>query len=69
MLKMRLSQGVDGKEFYNHFGKDFLKFYPEIEKYLKSGHIVFENGRYHFTHEGFFVSNYILTDILHFDGE
>lgn len=69
MLKMRLSQGVDSKEFYDYFGKDFLKFYPEIEKYLKSGHIVFENGRYYFTHEGFFVSNYILTDILHFDGE
>ncbi len=67
MLKMRLSSGINTDEFKSRFGKDFIKAYPEIEKYIKSGHIVFSSNNYSFTPAGFFVSNYILTDILSFD--
>lgn len=66
MLKMRLSQGINIEEFKARFEKDFIDSYPEIEKYVKSGHVVFSNGAYSFTPKGFFVSNYILTDILSF---
>jgi oxygen-independent coproporphyrinogen-3 oxidase len=64
MLKMRLCGGVSLKEFYSLFQKDFIKSYPKINAYLKTGHVIFENDAYKFTSKGFFVSNYILSDIL-----
>lgn len=69
MLKMRLSAGMNIKEFFDRFDKDFLSTYPRVEKYVKSGHIALRDGAYCFTYKGFFVSNYILTDILNFNGE
>lgn len=66
MLKMRLSSGVSREEFKAEFGKAFEDTFPKITDYLKTGHIVFENGAYKFTPKGFFVSNYILTEILNF---
>ena len=35
-----------------------------LEKYEKSGYVIHKNGNYAFTKKGFFVSNYILSDIL-----
>ena len=67
MLKMRLSSGINTEEFKTRFGKEFLNSYPAVEKYIKSGHIVLLNNSYKFTPQGFFVSNYILTDILRFE--
>lgn len=66
MLKMRLASGVDSKEFKAIFGVEFIEAYPQIKIYLNTGHIIFENGAYKFTPKGFFVSNYILTEILSF---
>ena len=66
MLKLRLAGGVDEGEFFEKFGTSFAEEYPETEKFIKSGHMVRENGAYRFTSKGFFVSNYILTEILHF---
>ena len=66
MLKMRLSQGVCLEEFKALFGKNFEEVYPQMKAYLSTGHVVLENGAYKFTPKGFFVSNYILTDILSF---
>ena len=66
MLKMRLSDGVDEKEFENRFGNSFADEYPGIKKFLKDGYVTYKNGAYAFTEKGFFVSNYILTQILNF---
>ncbi len=66
MLKLRLSDGISSKEFKERFGKELLCEYPNIEKYIKSDHVSIKNGFYSFTPKGFFVSNFILTDILHF---
>lgn len=66
MLKLRLAGGVDEGEFFEKFGTPFAEEYPEAEKFIKSGHMVHKNGAYRFTSKGFFVSNYILTEILHF---
>lgn len=65
MLRMRLSDGVDEGEFLKAFNKSFLDEYPKIKDFLKSGHVVCENGNYSFSKDGFFVSNYILSNILH----
>ena len=66
MLKMRLSDGVNEKEFENKFGKSFTDEYPGIKKFLKDNYVTYKNGAYAFTEKGFFVSNYILTQILKF---
>ena len=39
MLKLRLSQGVSESEFCEKFGTSLIKSFPNIEKFLKSGHM------------------------------
>lgn len=65
MLRLRLCDGVDEKEFENVFKKTFLSEYSKITDFVKSGHVSWQNGRFAFTTDGFFVSNYILSSILH----
>ena len=65
MLRLRLCDGVDMAEFESTFKKQFLCEYAGVLDFVKSGHMVNENGRVAFTKEGFFVSNYILSSILH----
>ncbi len=67
MLKMRLSDGIDEKEFEKQFGFPFTCEYPKILDFLKDGYVVYKNGAYSFTPKGFFVSNYILSQILKFN--
>ena len=67
MLKMRLSKGISDEDFYNLFAKRLNEYSPEINKYIKSGHVLYENGIYRFSDEGFFVSNFILSEILKFN--
>ena len=64
MLRMRLCDGASASEFYSLFGKSIVNSYPEIERFIKTGHIEFKDGTYRFTKEGFFVSSYILSSIL-----
>ena len=64
MLRMRLADGVSEKEFFSRYGISFIKRYPQLEKYEKSGYVIHKNEKYAFTKKGFFVSNYILSDIL-----
>lgn len=64
MLRLRLSDGVNVKEFEERFGISFDSRYKKIAMYEKNGYICKKNGAYAFTPKGFFVSNYILSDIL-----
>lgn len=64
MLRLRLSDGVDSRAFYLKFGKELTKTYPNIEKFIKSGHILADNGIYKLSTDGLFVSNYILTELF-----
>ncbi len=65
MLRLRLCDGVDTDEFEALFKKSFQDEYPKILDFVKSGHVVHQNGKIAFTKDGFFVSNYILSNILH----
>lgn len=65
MLRLRLCDGVDEGEFEAVFQSAFISEYPKIANYVKSGHVTRQNGKFAFTKAGFFVSNYILSDILH----
>jgi len=37
-----------------------------IKRFIDSGHVAFDGKNYRFTDEGFFVSSYILSEILDF---
>ncbi len=68
MLHMRLNEGVDTRKFFMTFGKDFDRIYgARLARYVKGGLVEYNNGRYRFTRQGMFVSNYILSDILDFE--
>lgn len=66
MLAMRLSGGVDicdfnkrfGLDFYSEFGAGFEEFAPEF--------VEMSDTYCRFTEKGFFVSNYILSEVLNF---
>ncbi len=64
MLRLRLSDGVSPDEFEKRFGVSFTNRYKKLKAYEKSGHVVKKYGNFAFTPKGFFVSNYILSDIL-----
>lgn len=65
MLRMRLSSGVEHKDFERRFGKSFMGCYGErLRKYLDAGFVLSDGERTRFSDKGFFVSNYILSDIL-----
>lgn len=64
MLKLRLTDGINEKEFFEKFGVTFVSQYPNISEFLKDDFVKKENGAYSFTSKGFFVSNYILSHIL-----
>ncbi len=67
MLRMRLSDGVDCREFYRKFGLDFDRLYgSKLQQYINPGLVQYVNGVYSFTAKGMFVSNYILSEILDF---
>ena len=66
MLKLRLSSGVDEKEYSTRFEGKLTEDYPQIKKYLDLGYMKKQGNSYSLTPKGFFISNYILTDILSF---
>ncbi len=68
MLRLRLTSGIDEREFIRRFGFSFEKLYgAKLAKYIKGGYMREKNGVYALTPEGMFVSNYILSDILEFE--
>ncbi len=67
MLRFRLAEGINTRDFYRLFGKDFDSMYGmQLSKYINAGYVVHDDERYYFTPKGMFVSNYILSDILDF---
>lgn len=68
MLRMRLSRGVSHSEFFNLFGQRFESLYgSRLKKYIEGGYVVTDENYTFFTDKGFFVSNYILSDLLEFE--
>lgn len=68
MLRMRLTEGIDTREFFRVFGRDFgMTYGGKLRPYIEGGFVDNTGGSYRFTTAGMFVSNYILSDILEFD--
>ena len=66
MLRMRLSCGVNRVDFEREFGVPFEEKFPDIKRFVDSGYVICDAGSYKFSDEGFFVSSYILSEILDF---
>ena len=69
MLRLRLTEGLNVAEFKEKFGIDFgERFAKELKLYINNGFMEYNNGHYSFTPKGMYVSNYILSTFLTFDG-
>ena len=69
MLRMRLNEGIDTRDFAETFGRDFEKMYGKYLKlYVENGFMTHKGSRYAFTLKGMYVSNYILSSMIDFEG-
>ena len=67
MLGMRMREGISRSLFEEKFGKSFdLLYGGALERYISAGYVISERDRVFFSDKGFFISNYILSDILDF---
>ncbi len=67
MLRFRLREGVNEKDFSARFGISFEKTYgKKLAPFLSSGLVRHEGERYYLSQEGMLVSNAILCEILDF---
>ena len=68
MLRLRLTDGIDGREFTRRFGFSFETLYGEkCKRFVRGGFMTMSNGKYALTPAGMFISNYIISDILEFE--
>ena len=68
MLRLRLTDGIESREFSRRFGYSFEQLYGEkLVPYIRGGYMTASNGTFALTPAGMFVSNYIISDILEFE--
>ena len=65
MLRLRLTDGIDKKEYKAKFNSDFDEKYGEkIKKYVKGGYASDTENRFYLTDKGVFVSNSVISDFI-----
>ena len=64
MLSLRLSTGLDRKKFFALSGKRLDDAFPTLKKLVSEGFLSDDGEKVAFTTKGFFVSNYILSDLM-----
>ena len=65
MMRLRLRDGLSPKEYKEKFSVEIdEKYLSRMVPFIKSGHIIYSNGRYSLSDDGMYVSNYILSDVL-----
>ena len=65
MMRLRLKDGLSVEEYKKKFLTELPQKYSErMVPFIQSGHIIYNNGRYSFSDDGMYLSNYILTEIL-----
>ena len=68
MLRFRLTDGIDVRDYMNRFGVNFdARYGTKMEKYVASEYIVPTKAGYRLSPKGMLISNSVLSDILEFD--
>ena len=64
-LGLRKTDGISKKDFFDKFGEEFDDIFKKpLEKFIKSGFLVEENGKIRLSHEAVSVSNQIMCEFL-----
>ena len=64
-LGLRKTEGVSKKVFFEKFGKDICEIFPKpLEKFIKTGFLIEENGKIRLSHKAVSVSNQIMCEFL-----
>ncbi len=64
MLRLRTTQGIEEWEYRGTFFMDFAPIRSRLEEFSSHGWTIEQGGRWHFTPEGFLLSNQLIGDIL-----
>ncbi|MCC8076576.1 MAG: radical SAM family heme chaperone HemW [Clostridiales bacterium] len=64
MLRLRTTEGILQEEYHRLFRMSFAPLQARLEQYAAQGWAVCEQGRWHFTPEGFLRSNPLIGGIL-----
>ena len=64
-MGLRMIKGIEEKEFENRFGKKIDELYKEvIEKHIKNGLLIREDGRIFLSKKGIELSNMVMSDMI-----
>jgi oxygen-independent coproporphyrinogen-3 oxidase len=64
MLRLRLAEGIDGRELLQRFGVGREALFPTLPRLVEGGWLWERDGRFGFTEAGFFISNALLAELL-----
>ena len=65
MLGLRLAKGISLGEYRQKFGFDFIVGREElVHSYINQGYVSLDGDRLSLTERGFYISNYLLTELL-----
>lgn len=64
MLRLRLASGLEREAFKARFGVSLDSAFPTLKSYVENNFLSDSGASVSFTTKGFFVSNYILSDLL-----
>ena len=65
MMSLRMKDGLSLQEFENRYHQDLIDVYAHpLQRQIKKGMLVIENGFLHATHKGMLLLNDVLVDFL-----
>ena len=64
MLRLRTAQGIDPEEYSRIYSMNFTPLEPLLLDYQTHGWVTHQDGRWHFTPEGFLLSNPLIAQLL-----
>ncbi|MBR1781820.1 MAG: coproporphyrinogen III oxidase, partial [Oscillospiraceae bacterium] len=64
ILRLRTTKGVDPREYHEKFYTGFDALEDKLQEYRKRGWAVYSNDNWHFTAEGFLISNSLIAELL-----
>ena len=66
MTRLRTCEGIDMTVIKKNFGEDYLAFlYTEAAPHIGNGLMTLEGSHLHLTRKGLFVSDSIISDLMH----